>query len=63
MATLCSQFPNFNLEDKILLEEGSNFRPPIHHVYARGGKRVFKWGNVAKGSKGSMRGDELAGEE
>ena len=51
LAAFSSQFQDFNLEDKVLLEEGSNDRPlnvekpPIKFVYATGG---------AKRSQGAM---------
>ena len=54
---------DFYLEHKVLLKGRTNDGPQIKHVYARRGKRVFEWGDVAKGNKGNIRGDELAGEE
>ncbi|RVW35112.1 hypothetical protein CK203_085924 [Vitis vinifera] len=37
--TIKEQFPDFHLEDKVSLIEGSNDRPPIRYVYNRKGKR------------------------
>ncbi|KAK0607376.1 hypothetical protein LWI29_014068 [Acer saccharum] len=41
LQSLLAQFPDFNLGDKVLSEEGSNVRPPIKWVYSRRGKKVI----------------------
>ncbi|KAL5547692.1 hypothetical protein UlMin_002923 [Ulmus minor] len=67
LAAISSQFPDFNLEDKVLREEGSNDRtleverPPIKFVYTRRGKKVNA--ELAESNEIGVMGAELAGRE
>ena len=51
LQSLLAQFPDFNLEDKVLSKEGSNDRPLIKWVYSRRGSKVI--GIESSGQVGS----------
>ncbi|KAK0579410.1 hypothetical protein LWI29_026017 [Acer saccharum] len=51
LQSLLAQFPDFNLEDKVLSKGGSNDRPPIKWVYSRRGRKVI--GMESSGQVGS----------
>ncbi|TXG64840.1 hypothetical protein EZV62_011834 [Acer yangbiense] len=51
LQSLLAQFPDFNLEDKVLSKGGSNDKPPIKWVYSRRGRKVI--GMESSGQVGS----------